>query len=70
MNCERYSEWIGEAVDGTLDPAARAELDAHCRGCADCRELLSDLMDIRAAAATLDRRHPFTGRVDCHLGED
>jgi hypothetical protein len=58
MNCDRYSEWISEAVDGTLDQAAQAELDAHCRGCADCRELLSDLIDIRAAAATLDRVTP------------
>jgi anti-sigma factor RsiW len=58
MTCERYSEWLGEAVDGTLDTARRAELDAHCRGCADCRELLSDLMEIRAAAATLNRHTP------------
>ena len=58
MNCDRYSEWISEAVDGTLDPTAQAELDGHCRGCADCRELLNDLIDIRAAAATLDRRTP------------
>ncbi len=58
MNCDRYSEWISEAVDGTLDQAAQAELDMHCRGCADCRELLSDLLDIRAAAATLDRITP------------
>ncbi len=58
MNCERYSEWLSDAVDGTLDPANQAELDAHCRGCADCRELLSDLMEIRAAAATLDRLTP------------
>ncbi len=58
MNCERYSEWLSDAVDGTLDPAQQAELDGHCRGCADCRELLSDLMEIRAAAATLDRLTP------------
>jgi hypothetical protein len=58
MNCDRYSEWISEAVDGTLDQAAQAELDTHCRACADCRELLSDLIDIRAAAATLDRVTP------------
>jgi hypothetical protein len=58
MNCERYSEWLSEAVDGTLDRDKQAELDAHCRGCAECRELLSDLMEIRAAAATLDRLTP------------
>ncbi len=58
MNCERYSEWLGDAVDGTLDPAHQAELDIHLRGCANCRELLSDLKEIRAAAATLDRLTP------------
>ena len=58
MNCERYSEWLSESVDGTLDPAKQAEVDGHCRGCAECRELLSDLMEIRAAAATLDRLTP------------
>jgi hypothetical protein len=58
MNCERYSEWISEAVDGTLDAHKQAELDAHCRGCAECRELMNDLLEIRAAAATLDRFTP------------
>ena len=58
MNCEKYSEWLSDAVDGTLEPAKQAELDAHLRGCAECRELLSDLIDIRAAAATLDRLTP------------
>jgi len=58
MNCERYGEWMGDAVDGTLEQAQQAELDAHCRSCSHCRELLSDLMEIRAAAATLDRLTP------------
>ena len=58
MNCERWTEWIGEAVDGTLDAERQAQLDAHCRGCESCRDLLNDLMDIRAAASTLDRITP------------
>jgi anti-sigma factor RsiW len=58
MNCERYSEGLSDAVDGTLEPSRQAELDAHLRACAECRELLSDLMEIRAAAATLDRLTP------------
>ena len=58
MTCDHYSEWIGDAVDGTLDAARQAEVDAHCRACAGCRELLGDLKDIRAAAATLDRPTP------------
>lgn len=58
MNCQRYEEWLGDAVDGTLDQARQAELEAHTRGCGECRELLNDLMEIRAAAATLDRPTP------------
>ena len=58
MSCERYSEWIDDAVDGTLGPAELAELDAHCRGCADCSSLLADLKEIRSAAASLERVHP------------
>jgi predicted anti-sigma-YlaC factor YlaD len=58
MNCDRYSEWISEAVDGTLDTHKQAELDAHCRACAECREWKDDLLEIRAAAATLDRFTP------------
>jgi anti-sigma factor RsiW len=58
MNCEHYSEWLGDAVDGTLRVDQQVELDAHCRACAACRELLNDLKEIRAAAATLDRYTP------------
>jgi anti-sigma factor RsiW len=58
MNCEQYSEWIGDAVDGTLSPEPQAQLDAHCRQCESCRDLLNDLKEIRAAASRLDRYTP------------
>jgi anti-sigma factor RsiW len=58
MTCEQCNESLGDAVDGTLDAERLAEIDAHCRGCADCRELLNDLRDIRAAAARLERHIP------------
>jgi len=58
MTCQECTERFGDAVDGTLAPDLRAQLDAHCRGCEACRDLLSDLTDIRAAAATLDRLTP------------
>jgi hypothetical protein len=58
MNCAHYEDWLGDAVEGTLEPARRAELEAHCSACASCRELLDDLTKIRAAAAALDRRTP------------
>lgn len=58
MTCEQCNEWLGDAVDGTIDLERHAQIDAHCRGCAGCRELLADLKDIRAAAAALDRLTP------------
>ena len=58
MTCERCNEWLGDAVEGTLDAERQAQIDAHCRNCAACRELLNDLKEIRAAAATLDRHTP------------
>ena len=58
MHCEHYEEWLGDAVDGALEPGKLAELDAHCHTCASCHELLDDLKKIRAAAAALDRRTP------------
>lgn len=58
MTCEQCNEWLGDAVDGTLDTARQAAVDAHCRACAACRELLDDLKEIRATASTLDRRTP------------
>jgi hypothetical protein len=58
MTCEQCNEWLGDAVDGTIDAARREQIDAHCSGCASCRELFDDLTEIRAAAATLDRHTP------------
>jgi predicted anti-sigma-YlaC factor YlaD len=58
MTCEQCNDWLGDAVEGTLDAERQAQIDAHCLGCAACRELLNDLKEIRAAAATLDRRTP------------
>jgi anti-sigma factor RsiW len=58
MTCEQCNEWLGDAVDGTLDAARHAAVDAHCRKCAGCHELLDDLREIRATASTLDRRTP------------
>ena len=58
MTCEQCNEWLGDAVDGTLDTARQAAVDAHCRACAACREILDDLKEIRATASTLDRRTP------------
>ena len=58
MTCEQWIERFGDAVDGTLSRAEEAQLEAHCRECAGCRSVLDDLLQIRAAAAVLDRHAP------------
>jgi anti-sigma factor RsiW len=58
MNCEQCSEWLGDAVDGTLSSRQQAQVDAHCLECDSCRDLLNDLKEIRAAASRLDRLTP------------
>jgi hypothetical protein len=58
MNCEQCRERLGDAVDGTLSLNQRTQIDAHCGECETCRDLLSDLMEIRLAASRLDRLTP------------
>ena len=58
MTCEQCNAWLGDATDGTLDVERHAQVDAHCRECAACGELLNDLKEIRAPAAMLDRHTP------------
>ena len=53
MNCDAYRDRIDELVDGTLDGAARRDLDAHLATCAGCRALAEDLFAIRRAAGHL-----------------
>jgi len=53
MNCDAYRDRIDELVDGTLDGAARRELDAHLATCAECRALAEDLLAIRRATSHL-----------------
>ena len=53
MTCEECTALFGDAVDGTLDPHRRTQVETHCSGCAHCASLLQDLMEIRAAAAAL-----------------
>src|SRR6185436_12272043 len=53
MNCDAYRDRIDELVDGTLDGAARRELDAHLATCVECRALAEDLLAIRRATSHL-----------------
>src|SRR5258707_1360031 len=61
MTCEECSELLGDAVDGSLDPAQAAALQSHCGACHGCRDLWRDLLEIRRVASTLDRHTLSTG---------
>ncbi|HVV75924.1 MAG TPA: zf-HC2 domain-containing protein [Mycobacteriales bacterium] len=43
MNCDEASVSLGVYLVGSIDPAERAEVDAHLRECSSCRAELADL---------------------------
>jgi len=47
--CEAMREAVQAYVDGALDPAARARLEAHLRGCAACRRAVAGYRRLFAA---------------------
>jgi len=49
---------ITDFVDNALAPADRAGVERHLEECAECRALVDDLRELRAAAQTLDPRDP------------
>ncbi len=58
MSCDRFEGAVGDPVDGTIDDAGRAALDAHLAEYEACRSLVTDLRQIRERAAHLDRLMP------------
>ena len=57
MTCDLARDRISELVDGDLDRAARAELDAHLATCASCAALAEDL-EVRRASRSLPTLDP------------
>ncbi len=58
MSCERYEDDIHRLIDGSLDPAARRDLEGHLRTCDACSEMTDDLRRVRALAGSLERLQP------------
>lgn len=58
MTCEQCTERLSDAVDGSLLPGDQVQIDAHVAECETCRDLLDDLMEIRATAASFERHLP------------
>jgi len=58
MSCEHRHDEINQLIDGSLDPAARRDLEGHLRACDACAETADDLRRVRALAGSLERLAP------------
>ncbi len=58
FTCDQFDAALSDYLEGTLDPAARAALEAHAAGCDRCRALLADVSAITTAAAALPDLEP------------
>ena len=58
MRCRTARHMISQRIDGGLGPGPEARLDAHLDGCAECRELLSDMQAIADTARGLEKVEP------------
>ncbi|MGE5132017.1 MAG: anti-sigma factor family protein [Gemmatimonadota bacterium] len=47
-DCRQIRQSLGVYVLGAIEPAERAQVDAHLAGCPDCREELADLAGLPA----------------------
>jgi len=56
-----HLEWIeqlSEYLDGELEPAAHAAVDAHLASCPDCAQVLNELRSVVLTAQSLPPREP------------
>jgi hypothetical protein len=58
MSEDRYKDWLGDYVDGTLKEPDRRLLESHLAVCESCRTLADDLLEIKKAASSLPRLSP------------
>ena len=56
--CDAFAERLADLLERDVDESARAALEAHALGCADCGALLSDLRKLRIDASNLPTLAP------------
>jgi anti-sigma factor RsiW len=55
MDCYETVDWMGEALEGRLEPALRAGFEAHFAECGPCATYFDHLRAIRAATLAMPR---------------
>ena len=53
LDCDGFAAAIADYLEGDAPDAVRAAVEAHAAECAECRQLLEDIGDIRHEAAAL-----------------
>jgi hypothetical protein len=56
MNCDELLDRASDFIDGTLDAATLADVDAHVSSCESCRSLIADLRRVQQLTQSLDRQ--------------
>ena len=60
MNCERIDELLSDALDGPLEAADRATVDAHLAACPACVDNLRAYVTTQAILRDIGREEPET----------
>ena len=61
MNCLEIQKKLDDLLDGSLDDAEKASLEAHLKGCAQCREARDAAQALRGALRALPVEGPSEG---------
>ena len=64
MNCHDAREWLSDLLDDALATEARAQVDAHLAGCADCRRELDRLRATVSLLHAVEQPQAPAGFVD------
>ena len=64
MSCHDAREWLSDLLDDALETEARAQVDAHLAGCADCRRELDRLRATVSLLHAVERPQAPAGFVD------
>ena len=70
MTCEQCNEWLGDAVEGTLDAERQAQIDAHCRGLRGMPRAAERFEGDPRGGGDTGPAYPFAGTVAGDRGEE
>ena len=64
MTCHDAREWLSDLLDDALEAEARAQIDTHLAGCAECRRELEHLRATVSLLRAVERPQAPAGFVD------